>query len=500
MPSYLREITSEKVAEFNVPFNGTWNVAANQIGATSLYDSLNVFIRKRKLLTRPGLRPFKPTIFDSNILGGKLAIPATGKMLLACSQRNLYKLTEHDDEWAIPLGCEDVFDLEIGDIINMCFMETNNNYIGFIADGHTPIKQWIDGVGVTQIAPTVGTVPIAKSVCIAARRLVALVYPHTLRWTATLDHTSWSSLSINKIGSTTDEGICILPIGTLDFVFYKEHSIHLAKAQAGSDANAFAIKFSQETDGPAGIDAVAELLGAHMYMTDNGRIGLFDGQSLVRWIADGLWFYLQDDIDPSFSYKILGVYDHRLHTAVFYYPKRGDHGLLKGMVLIQVPLEGSGVDTYPSFLGISSIPVSYGYRQRFNNTVQRSVIFSSTENDVQSFIFDETYDRDDDIIFPCHIQTGLQAMPDLKEYMVNLEIFLERAVGNGSVNIHPVTSHLLESEGGYIGLPQTIDLNNDPVGEHVGFNVSTRFFGFKLNWNSDSEIKYAGAIGYGRLT
>jgi hypothetical protein len=234
-------------------------------------------------------------------------------------------------------------------------------------------------------------------------------------------------------------------------------------------------------------------------MSDDGRIAVFDGQSDVQWIADGLWLFLQNDIDSSYAYKIFGVYDHRLHCVIFYYPRNGDNGLLKGMVIINLPLQGSGIDKYSAFLGISSIPVTYGCRKRFENQINRSVIFSSSVSDQQSFQLDELSQYDDETVFNCSFQTSLLPLPDLRHYHINVESFLQRGTSYGGVTLKLVSSNALESLGGTINPnpAHMIDLAVIPIQEYYGFNIPTRWVGLNYSWLSTSTVRYGGAVMYG---
>jgi hypothetical protein len=496
----VREPGTQKVAEFTVPFAGTWNsIAANMLIPGAIYLSHNVFIRKGKLRTRPGLGVLNATVFDGVVIGGDMAVSAAGKILLAFTKSRLFSLKIVDEVWqgveTLPLAASDE------SLIDICFLETNNEYVGIIANGETRLKRWIDTETTIEIVPSVGVVPIAKSVCIAARRVVALVAPHTLRWTAIFDYTNWSELNFNKVAQTNDEAICVRALGTLDFVVYKERSIYLGKAQAGSDASAFSVKFVQECEGPAGVHAVVEADGMHIYMTASGRIGIFNGSSLVQWVADGLWIQLQADIDISWAYKIFGVYDYRLYTVTFYYPRHNSAGAMHGMVIINLPLEGTGITTYAAFTGESAIPMSYGYEMRFDNRIPRSMMFSSPINNRQSFVFDELLNTDDELPFSCSFQTALAPLPDMRHHMLSVESFLEREHGNGHVRLEGIKSDALENEAGIAAIEsnQLINLEFTPTQEYIGLNMTARWIGLRYSWESPSTVKFGGAVMYGAI-
>ena len=493
----VREAGAKLIHQFTVPYKGTWqSVSANMLSPDSLYNSNNVFIRKGKLRERPGLSLLNSTVFDSPVKGGAMAVTPVQKRLLAFTESRLYTTISGSSSWVI-----DTSSLTNVNPVDVTFLETSSQYVAVIANGSQALKRWIEGSGVSSITASVGTVPVAKSVCTAARRIIYLIDPHTVGWTASLTYDNYPALAIYKLAQTNDLAICVRSLSNLTFVVYKERSIYLARAQAGSDSSAFGFSEPIKVEGPAGIHAVCDVNGTHFYMTPNGRVAIFDGSQYPKWIADGLWLYLQGDIDPIYAKNIFAVFDYRLHTVTFHYPRITDTtGLMTGLLIINLPLEGSGIDSYPCFKGVTSKSVSFGYNYRFNEQIDRSLLFTSTSGDVQSFNFDENVRTDDEVNFDCSFQTGLFPLPEMRHSHISVESFLERADGNGSVDIYAVASDALENETGTKELASfiTIDLNNNPIQEYLGFNKPTRFFGLQYEWVSSSKVRYAGAALYGR--
>ena len=495
--SLIREAGVSQIVQFTVPYNGTWNsVAANMLSPDTLYQSSNVYIRKGKLRNRPGLLLLNNTEFSDPVIGGAMAVTPTDKIMLAVTRRALYTLGQSDTVWSVDTAAP----FAGGDHspVDITFLETSSQYVAVIANSLGEMHRWIQG----NRAVTISGSPAAKSVCTAARRIIALVAPHTIQWTSILSYTDWPALAVVRVAQTNDVGICVRSLGTLTFVLYKERSIYIARAQAGSDANGFNIQFVQHVEGPAGVHAVVDVLGTHMYMTKNGRVGIFDGTSQVQWIADGLWLHLQGDIDPTYSYKMFGVFDYRLHTVTFYYPRVTDtDGQMTGMVVINMPLIGSNVQAPSAFLGVSSLPCSYATEMRFNDQIDKSITFSYQGNTGHSYAVDEDTVLDGTESYNCVAQTGLYPLPDMKHYQLSVEPFLERLDGYGSVNLYSVVSDALENETGDIQYANgtLLDLNSSQVTEYVGFNTPCRFFGLRYEWPSTSKVRYAGCSLYGRV-
>ena len=461
----------------------------------SIFDSMNVFLREGKLRERPGLLQVNPTIFDSSIIGGAMAVTPTQKTLLALSTTKAYTLNEHDDQWSVETG--DLVNLTSQSVVDVAFIETAGEYVAVIADGINPLHKWTEEVGLELVVATEGVVPHAKSVCSTSRRIVALEAPHTLWWTSTLTYDAWNELNYVKVARTNDVGICVKSIGVADFVLYKERSIYLAQPRGGPDSTAFDIRFVAFTEGPAGIHAVVEFENQHMFMTPSGRIGIFNGQSAINWIADGLWLHLQRDVDPEHSHKIVGVYDLRLQCVTFWYANRDDHGHMRSMVMINIPLKGSGIDEYSAFLGRTMQPITHGFESRFNNQIDRSIVFSGDSR--ESFYLDENVLTDNEVEYPCMFQTGLYPMPDLKHFRVLAESFLEREFGSGSAMLKFVYSDSLENRRGTVDVHENaiIDLENIPTREYYGLNRAIRFAGLRYEWGSVNTVRYGGAVMYG---
>lgn len=495
----------EPLAQFTVPFKGTWRGSSiHTVPEDALFDSMNVFIRKKKLLTRPGLSLLNSTEFDGSVIGGSMVVAPTGKFLVAITKRHLYELHEDDSTWrSIYVPSAPYFMADHTDaLLDICFMETSNTYRGVIASPGLPLREYVVGNNANFMVASVGTVPTAISVCVAGRRVIALSYPHTLRWSAVLTTNNWPPLAIAKLAQTNDVGICVRSLSSLSFVVYKERSIYVARAQSGSDETAFAFAEPIIVEGPASNQAVVNVNGMHMYMTKSGRIALFDGTRYPNWIADNIWFYLQDDINPALSTLIFGVYDYRFNMVVFCYPKVGHGGLLTGLVMINLPFSGADEQLQgPAvFLGTLAVPCSFASEMRFHRNIDRSVFFTSAIDDARSAIFDEDASSDINESFDCFIQTGLKSTTNAKHSFVTVETFAERQPGYGTVHLQLASSDILESELGQLhdNPEHIIDLENNPVREYLGFDVLSRFYGLRYQWSSLSRFKYAGAIVYGK--
>lgn len=501
--SIFREPGSQIIAQLSVPVRGTWNSLAVHTAPTdALYDSSNIFLRRGKVRNRPGLTLVNDTVFDGPILGGQMAVSPQDKRLVVLSRLSTYELGPHDSAWAqVNTGAFAPSDTSV---IDTAGIETSGLYAVLVAEEHNVLKAWNSLLHTTNtITPQSGSdpIPFAKSVCVTVRRVVVLVPPHTVRWSRVFQMDYFPPNAYNKVAQTNDMGICVRLLTNTSFALYKERSIYVARAREGNDDTAFQFSDPLYVAGPAGIKAIIDVSGTHIYMTKNGRIAQFSGAGYPQWIADGLWLFLQDDIDPLYAYLTTGVYDYRLHTAIFYYPRLGSGGALTGMVILSLPLEGVDLQQQQPlpavFKGTSSIPVSHGVQSNFNGVIDRSVVFGSAASR-QSFYLDETAQTDNGQYYDCMMYHPLTAMPDARHTKVSFETFVERSQGYGVLNVEPVVSDTLESQDGTTpdGKVEYIDLETNPVQTIKAFNISTRFFGLKYTWRSDSTVRYSGSVIY----
>jgi hypothetical protein len=509
----VREPGSEILVQFIPPTRGTWlNTAINTVPPDAVYNSNNVFIREGKLRTRPALLQTLAVIpynagYSRHILGGiSASLGSIGRLIYAVSSNRLFTFDSAGSSWTpFTLSSSPAqFTSSNEEYVDIAFLETSGNFVTVFANREYPLKEWY--IGLATVRTITGTnIPTARSVCIAASRVIALVDAHTVVWSRVLNHTNFDALAIVKRAQTADQGVCVRSLSALSFVLYKENSIHLARAQAGLDeGTAFAFSEPIIAEGPAGPYAVTDVNGIHIYMTKSGRIGLFDGTAYPQWIADGIWFFLQNDINQDYAYLIRGVYDYRLNTVFFFYPKANETTSMTGMVIINLPFSGfeaqEGIKPY-CFLGTCGQAVTHTNTKRFADEINRALVYTtpvSTSSTIFNHHLSESTTLDADAVFNCSFQTGLHPLPDARHMQITVETFVERGASYGALTIEAVTSHSLETAAGTIASleEQFIDLNNTTVNEYIGFNKLTRFIGLKYSWNSTINVKYSGAVLY----
>jgi len=486
-----KDVTAVNRIQYPVPYSGTWkSLPGHLIPESALVDSSNVFIKDGELVTRPGLGvKFGIGVLDGEVLGGGEFSNGVDRFLVAVTRSSVYTATSIVSNWNRIGGVS--FDADKG--VSFDLFSSSGVVYAIIASGSV-VYTW-DGTTFNTITSSLGVIPNVHDIEIAFDRIVAIEKPYNVRWTVGLDFTNWSDLNESKKPESGDEVVTIKKMTNLGFVLYKEKSIYIAFATAGPDSTAFTFRDSRgQYEAPAGIHAVVDVNGSHIYMTASGRIGLFTGAQ-HRWIADGIWSFMREDIDETLTYKIFGIYDRVLNTLSFVYPRGGE---MVGLVVVNLPYPEIGIQGFSAFLGTLSVPVNYGFGFKLNNLLPQCIGFNSSDN--QGYLFDSSVGNDAGLPFNCIIQTPIKPFESFKHNKVNVETFCERSDTYGMVGVNIVSSAMLDNRDGHVySEMQRIDLNTARVNEFLGFNKSDRYFGVKYSWNSGlSVFKYKGAIVYGR--
>lgn len=505
----VREPGSEVIAQFMVPYKGTWkNTPAHKVPLDAIHDGLNIYIREGQLRSRPGLVQVSTGSFvtgDTNVVIGGTSFVNHDDVYIYLITKDRLFMKPSLAAWQVALGDTPIA-ISDNAVVDTTALQIAGEVTVLIASEGFNLKVKTSP-GLTSALTSIASTILAKSVCIAASRVIALVPPHTITWSSTLNYNIFDPNSISIRAQTLDLGICVRTLSALSFVLYKDQSIHMARAQAGVDeTTAFAFAEPIIVEGPAGIHAVVEAYGVHVYMTRSGRIAMFDGTNYPRWIADSLWFHLQTDINTSLAYKIRGVFDQRLNTVTFFYPKTGGTTHLQGMVTVCLLLETeieSGLNP-PVFLGECQQEITHTIHKRDLNALNRALLVikptAALSDPFTISQFDETVQKDNTVEFTSFFQTGLQSAPDAMHIQPVVESFIERHKGYGTVRVEPIISDILENFSGDIPdvRRQRINLEFNPVTEYIGFNKKARFYGLKYTWASGDTVRYNGAVMYSK--
>jgi hypothetical protein len=509
MINLQKDPNAKLLKSFLPPFKGTWKtLPAYLLPEDVVQDSLNVTLMGGKLRSRPGLNLFNRLNLGDRIIGSFLSVDTTDTKYPFCSTKNkVFRLL--NNRWQ-DITNNVVLTATDSHQVRMTSIQIGTSVYVLYANGKDRVKQIPQSTYLlSDITPVAGSIPVLTDICTSFSRLVGITPPYTVTWSDVindqfLSFTSWPALNQAILADTEDSLVAIRALGTLGLAIYKEGNIFTGFAQTGANSQAFRFEHRGEYEGPAGVQALVNVEGAHMRMTSTGRVGLFDGTQNI-WIADGIWPLLQDTLDIQYAKRIFGVYDYKTAQVTFWYPRFGDNGACKGMLNICLPYPLAGVTQFSYFLGESNFECTNGLSVRLFNASASPFVFG---NNNQTFQLDKNSYGDNGFDFSCSFKPGLfkPTPPDDEKnssqdiYIPTVEVYASRgSLDFGTVNVSVLTSNTLEGEG-KVSVSEILDLRETPINEIIAYDKGETgsFLGVNFEWESSSRFEYKGCDISGR--
>lgn len=159
--------------------------------------------------------------------------------------------------------------------------------------------------------------------------------------------------------------------------------------------------------------------------------------------------------------------------------------------MIMLPNPKEGYEGFISFHGNSRFALSAGGDLRLD--ANKALFARSDTGNKKLYTWEGLNDYGSE--FSGHIQTGLAGAPGLEFYTVDAyETFLIRGSVLGDVDVAPVSSYILDAEGGTVAAFKTIDIEERPVlGSAKGADLRGRFFGLRYEFTTPISFKWLGA-------
>ena len=359
----------------------------------------------------------------------------------------------------------------------------------YICNNSVAFQSWKDPDAA--LTAVTGSPPVFKDIATASDVLVGLVGSYGVQWGAPLDDTSWPAGNIRFLSETPAKTIAIRAFGTLGLVVYKKDSIWLGAATGNAGSEFFCFAIQGWFDGPAGPAAIANVRGTDYYMTQYGRIAKYTGSS-HEWIADGVWSIIKAEIDQSAPGRVVSFYEPQNEEVWFTYPRVGDGGVNLGLVIVVLPKPEFGLVHHAAFPGTLGKAVSAGVKVD-KESLKTAILFTSAGSAERSYTLDGT--DDDGVAVQSNFQTGLQPLNDAEvSRILNVEPFLERKSGNGTIVIKVATSNVLDKPEGDLTGGEIVDLTKIPVKENIGFDATGRFVAARCEFDSTDIVRYRGLI------
>ena len=481
------------------------NMPIHVIPADGLYDSLNVVVRGGVLQQRPGLTTFvagtltgRPTgAFNSGMIASgafqedafqndafQIAANVPATTLVVGTTRKIYAYFGGmwNDVTGTTLAATDA---QLARFASL-FVHSLGKHVILHVNGVDAPRHWDTTTATFQ---TTGGSPPATMVDIAsvADHFVGIIPPYQLRWCNNQAFETWPAANVKAISDKGDPLIAIRAMGQYGAVVYGARSLwSFFPSGDPTESVFFTAQNRGGFDGPAGTQAVTDANGTHYWMTDTGRIGAFDGNS-VTWVADGVWPVVDADMDFNNRARVFAVYEPRFKEVWFYYPRMGDNGDCKGAVCLVLPRPMDGIMDHIAFPMRIERSLSAGVDLRLD--LRKSMVF---QIDGASYLVEGANDQGNE--FTGFLQTGLTPAPGEEMFGVSaFDVYCQRGGGFGSLSASVVSSFILDLQGGTISTTKTIDLTQTPVFEPFGKDVRGRFFGLKIDFTTPVTLRYQGA-------
>lgn len=494
------------IGAWEVPVLGTLrNTPIVKIPPEALWSSANVLLRAGFLQPRPGLTRFAATVLTGRPTGlFNSVMLATGSFQVDTFQNDAFQLAGSIPSTLLIVGTVDklygyyggifnditgapdltALDTQLARFTSMALGTPQTLYV-IHTNGMDAPRQWDITSGT--FAAVAGTPPNWTDVTNIDQHIIGIVPPYDIRWGPTQSITSWPAANIRVLSDTPDPLVAIASLGVRAGVVYKSRSLWDVIV-TGSDVESSYFRFEQrdQVDGPASSAAVINVDGAHMYMTSQGRVAFYNGTRRF-WVGDGIWPLVDADIDKANSTRIFGAYDPRFKIAVFCYPKTGDAGECKGWAIVMLPNPAEGYDGFISFHGSSTLAMSAGGDLRLDTF--KALFARSDASNQRVYTWEGT--TDDGASFDGHFQTGLVGTPGIEFFTLEAyETLALRGAGYGSVTVKPVSSYILNVEGGTVDTGKTLDLTENKVlgSPKSSANLKGRFFGLRYEFTQSASL------------
>lgn len=509
------------IAGFRSPYKGVLrDIPFSEIPDQGLFQTLNCLYRAGALVARPGMVLFSSTDFTNRVTGTGATLRLASIAFQANAFQNnafqlgaiassntsaTYVIGTNTKLWSLDSGAwHDRTGTPFSGNLSAPVRFTNIsiggiNYI-LATNSINPPQQW-DGAANTFVAVS-GPVPLFTDWTVSSQRVIGILPPYTVQWGSALDITGWVANQY-VLCDTPDPLICVRNLGTLNVAIYKTNSIWMAIAQGGPDAQYFRFELRGTFEGPCSPNAVVDVDGTHYYMTNSGRVGVFDGTSF-QWINDPILPVIRPSLDTSSMALAHGSYDMQNREVWFTYPTVADMGTgnCTGLLVISLPRAYSyeGLTFHTSWLGQWAYSVTASMGRILGSEHDVMVFGQPATGQNKSFTL-ALNQQDNDMPWNGFWQTGMQLSPKGEVFRATgVETYSTRGQSFGSLTQKVLYSDQLGEDGGTLGPGVSVDLTIEPVhGNVVGSGTGPgaqvargRFFGLRYDFTAPMQGRYAG--------
>lgn len=481
---------------FDEPILGAWLLPIRgvvrgindlAISKDTLLDGSNIEIIDSTLRGRRGLTTLSSTLFGARPMAGlNIWQNNTASFIVLATTAKIWTYDISGAAWTDRSGSLTATADDATRIIQFAF-GTPTVTRAYVCNGVNVLKTW--KAGDASASNVSGTPPIFRDLTVLGNYILGLVGSHDIRWSNPLTDATWPAGNIKVIAETPSPTAAIRHLGNLGAVCYKKDGAWLGELTGLAGASAIRWTFLVSLEGPAGPPALVEAGdgGPHVYMTRTGRIGMFDGAA-IRWIAEGVWSIIKDEIDQTKPNRIWGVYKQADHQVWFTYKRTGQTNT-DGLVIVQLARRETNLPfaAFPGRWGKSVTAGCSVYEESFTT----DVVF--TDNTGAEKSYKVTGTDDDGTTISSTLQPGYVPTDGIESVRVlSLEPFVERSAGFGTLTVKAITSNVLDTTLGTQSTGISVDLAQTPIKETVGVDARGRYLSVRLEWNSSATVRYRG--------
>jgi len=476
----------------------------------AIYDGSNIIVRKGVLRERPGMTQSASTILTGSPLGFfTTPTMATGAFQEDAFQNDAFQVTASIPPTVLIVATTRKIYVFYGGILNdSSGVNTLQASLGqhsrftsiligtplilnvFHVNGIDPLMGYNTDTGVFEVVVGTPTPPIMSDIATIGDSLIGLVPPYQVRWSNIREPTQWPELNVKSLSETRDAVIGISPIGYNGGTLYKEYSIWNIVITGNSGSGYFRFDWKIDIDGPASSAAIVRGSTADYYMTHGGRVVRWDGSSIM-FPADGVWSYVRDTIDRTYSNRIHGAYDPSNDEYWFWYPVLGDSGAVRGCVCVIPPRPQEGIVEHIAFRGYMGHSITAATDTRLDT--EKIILGRDAVGVPQIASFEGPDDLGTAITgFWQHGLEGLPVGPNAAR-LEQAESYFQRGASHGNVDLKIVTSNLLDNDVGTVSAAQTISLaSSTKVFDIKGVDSRGRFVGPRYEFTTPITLRYKG--------
>lgn len=500
----------DTIASWDAPYKGVLrDMPIQKLPEDCLYDCSNVLYRSGALQVRPGLQKFTTNDLGARVTGAiQNSTLASGVFDPTAFQNDTFQESGNTAGSVIVAGTNRkiwvYFSGSWHDLTNTALTATDTYLAQFtsIQIGTTVFTLMTNGVDTPRswdnqsatVTNVAGTPPLFTDWTTSSDRVIGVVPPYLVQWGNALNIGTWPANNFRVLSDTPDSVVAVENLGTLGVAVYKKNSLWVGIAQGGLDSSYFRFELRGQYEGPANPNCLVNVNGSHYYMTQSGRVGVFDGVRQT-WINDPVLPLLRQTIDQTNMARAFMVYNPTDREVWCYYPRLAEAGTgnVTGLLIIALPKQFSyeGIFFHAGYFGQTAIPVTAGVDRRLD--VGDYLTFGQNSGQNLAYGYQDMM-TDDGVGFSGFWQTPFKGAGKWDVHQPSgVETYARRIGGAGSLTMKVVSTYMIGSTSNF-SQGTALDLTTEPIHANaMNFGVNGRFFGLRYEFVAPINLQWYGS-------